>query len=362
MVVVAQLVRVSVCGTECRGFESRLPPKIRILFRNEKDFFVYFYKKSITVVKMTTDILRRLYESLMPFIHTTPIMTSRLANEKANATIFFKCENFQKTGSYKIRGATNAILQLTDFQKERGVVTHSSGNFGQALAFAAQQLGVSAYIVMPASAPLIKKEAVLSYGGIIEECAPTLKAREKASQRIQLKTKATFIHPSNDINVIHGQGTACYELLQEQPDLDFIICPVGGGGLISGTALFVNEFARKCKVIGAEPFEVDDAYRSLQSGKIEGNITTNTIADGLKTQLGNKSFPIIKEHVSTIIRVTENEIVEAMFFIWNRMKIIVEPSSAVSFAAVLRDRKKFENKKIGIILSGGNVDVEKLPF
>lgn len=306
--------------------------------------------------------LVNIYKAIQPFIHNTPIMTSRFINEEVKASIFFKCENFQKTGSYKIRGATNAILQLTEAQKRNGVVTHSSGNFGQALSFAAKQLNVPAYIVMPNSAPKIKKEAAVAYGGIVTECEPTLEAREKASHKIEIEMNATFIHPSNDIHVIHGQGTACYELLEKQPDLDYVICPVGGGGLISGTSLFANEYSKKCRIIGAEPFEVDDAYRSLQSGKIESNLTTNTIADGLKTQLGDKSFPIIREYVTAIIRVTENEIVEAMAFIWNRMKIIIEPSSAVAFAAILKEKKLFANKKIGVIISGGNVALKSLPF
>ncbi len=280
----------------------------------------------------------------------------------SQADIHFKCENFQKGGAYKIRGATNAVLQLPDGQKVRGVVTHSSGNFAQALSLAAKNVGIEAFIVMPSTAPQVKKDAVAEYGGKIIECEPTLAAREAAAKKIEQETGATFIHPSNDENVIIGQGTAGMELLEEQPDLDFIVVPVGGGGLIAGTSLAAYYFGKGCKVIGGEPLEVDDAYRSLKSGKIESNETTNTIADGLKTQLGDKSFPIIKQYVDSIIRVTEDEIVYAMRLIWERMKIIIEPSSAVALAAVLSEKDRFKGKKVGIIISGGNVDLKTLPF
>ncbi|NNG09261.1 MAG: pyridoxal-phosphate dependent enzyme, partial [Arenibacter sp.] len=263
---------------------------------------------------------------------------------------------------FKMRGALNAIQQLSEEQKKAGVVTHSSGNFGQALALAAKNLGVKAYIVMPSSAPAVKIEAVKSYGGKVKISEPTLESRESESAKIVREKGATFLHPSNDTNVIIGQGTAAYELLQDQPDLDFVLTPVGGGGLLGGTALYAHYYGRDCKVVGAEPFEVDDAYRSLKSGKIELNTSTNTIADGLKTNLGDKNFPIIKKMVSHIIRVEEEEIIAAMQLIWERMKLVVEPSSAVPLAAVLREKEQFIDKKVGIILSGGNVDLTKLPF
>ncbi|WP_373519467.1 pyridoxal-phosphate dependent enzyme [Pricia sp.] len=253
-------------------------------------------------------------------------------------------------------------MQLTDVQKDKGVVTHSSGNFAQALSLAAKNSGIDAFIVMPSTAPQVKKDAVAEYGGKIIECEPTLAAREAAAQKIERETGGTFIHPSNDENVIIGQGTAGMELLGELPDLDFIVVPVGGGGLIAGTSLAAHYFGKGCKVIGGEPFEVDDAYRSLQSGKIESNETANTIADGLKTQLGDTSFPIMQQYVDSIIRVSEDEIVRAMRLIWERMKIVVEPSSAVALAAVLSDTHRFKGKKVGIIISGGNVDLRKLPF
>ena len=315
---------------------------------------------------MTKQNLLDCHTRIKPFVHNTAILTSRLIDREVNSSIFFKCENFQRAGAYKMRGATNAILQLSEEQKKCGVVTHSSGNFAQALSLAAQSVGVAAYIVMPDTAPEVKKVGVREYGGKIYECKPTVDARQALADEIALKTGATFVHPSNDNNVILGQGTAAMELLYEQPDLDFIFCPVGGGGLIAGSALAAKYFGNNCKVYGAEPFEADDAYRSLQSGKIESNETTNTIADGLKTVLGDKNFPIIKELVSGIVRVTEDEIVAAMKLVWERMKIIIEPSSAVTVAAVLKQSKLqpeiFQNKKIGIIISGGNVDLSKLPF
>ncbi|MGF1559913.1 MAG: pyridoxal-phosphate dependent enzyme, partial [Flavobacteriaceae bacterium] len=275
---------------------------------------------------MHKEALLQCHGRIRPYIHNTPVMTSRLINEITGAEVFFKCENLQRMGAYKMRGATNAILQLTNEQRSKGVVTHSSGNFAQALSLAAQSLGVTAHIVMPSSAPKVKKTGVLAYGGAIYECEPTLEAREAMSHQIGLDTGATFLHPSNDPEVIIGQGTAALELLENHSDLNAIFCPVGGGGLIAGSALAAHYFGNKCNVFGGEPFEADDAYRSLESGKIEGNDTTNTIADGLKTVLGSNTFPIIKEHVAAIIRVTENDIVAAMRLIWERMKIIVEPS------------------------------------
>lgn len=278
------------------------------------------------------------------------------------ASLFFKCENFQKMGAFKMRGATNAILNLTETEKYKGVITHSSGNFAQALSLAAKSLDVPAYIVMPDSAPEVKKAAVRTYGGKITECPSTLQDRERTADEIQQRTGATFIHPSNDLDVILGQGTAAIELLNAQPDLEYIITPVGGGGLIAGTALAVKNFGQDCKCIGAEPMEADDAWRSLKSGRIEENTSANTIADGLKTQLGDKNFPIILEHVQEIVRVTEEEIRSALRLIWERMKIVVEPSSAVALAAVIKEKERFREKKIGIIISGGNVDLENLPF
>jgi threonine dehydratase len=306
--------------------------------------------------------LLAVYHRIQPYVHKTPMLSSRLMNEIAGCELHLKCENFQKGGSYKIRGATNAILQLSDEERSRGVVTHSSGNFAQAVSLGAKNLGVPAYIVMPTNAPKVKKAGTKTYEGIITECEPTLKAREEASVKIQEEMGAAFLHPSNQLEVIHGQGTAAYELLQQVDGFDYIVTPVGGGGLISGTCLFVNAFSPQTKVVGAEPLEADDAYRSLQSGKIETNQTANTIADGLRTNLGHYNFPIIQKHVDEIIRVTESEIIDAMQLVWERMKIIIEPSSAVAIAAVLKETQKFQGKKVGVIISGGNVDVTDLPF
>ncbi len=311
---------------------------------------------------MTKQDLAACHDRIKPYIHRTPVLTSTLLNEISGARIFFKCENFQRMGAFKMRGASSAISKLSKTQKSKGVVTHSSGNFAQALSLSAKSLGVKAYIVMPSNAPQVKKDAVEGYGGEIIECPPTLEERERAAVKIKEEKGATFLHPSNNLDVILGQGTAAIELLEDYPDLEYIFAPVGGGGLIAGTALAANFYGNNCKVIGGEPFEVDDAYRSLQSGKIETNTMTNTIADGLKTQLGDVNFPIIQKYVSEIIRVEENEIVSAMRLIWERMKIIIEPSCAVPFAALLREKDRFQGKKLGIILSGGNIDLNNLPF
>ncbi|WP_299256222.1 threonine/serine dehydratase [uncultured Aquimarina sp.] len=301
-------------------------------------------------------------QTIASHIHRTPVLTSRLLNQISGADLYFKCENFQRMGAFKMRGATHAILQLSDEQKSKGVVTHSSGNFAQALSLSAQILGVKAYIVMPSNAPQVKKDAVKDYGGEIIECPPTHKDREETANRIQKEKGATFLHPYNDHNVILGQGTAALELLEDHPDLAYIFTPVGGGGLIAGTSLAAHFFGKNCTVIGGEPFEVDDAYRALQSGALEVNQTTNTSADGLKMPLGDLTFPIIQQYVSEIIRVDEEEIINAMRLIWERMKIIIEPSCAVPLAALLREKERFQNKKVGIILSGGNVDLSNLPF
>ena len=306
--------------------------------------------------------LEETYGRINPYVHRTNVLTSSFIDDLVGAEVFFKCENFQKMGAFKMRGATNAILQLSKEQREAGVVTHSSGNFAQALSLAAKNLDVKAYIVMPENAPQVKKDAVLGYGGIITESESTSEARENEAARIQKETGASFIHPSNDIDVILGNATATMELLENYPNLNYVFAPVGGGGLIAGTALSVEYFGSDCKTIGAEPFAVDDAYRSLQSGKIEFNQTTNTIADGLKTNLGDQNFPIIKKLVSEIIRVEESEIIAAMKLVWERMKIVIEPSSAVALAALIKEKDRFQNKRIGIILSGGNVDLSNLPF
>ncbi|NNE32869.1 MAG: pyridoxal-phosphate dependent enzyme [Winogradskyella sp.] len=311
---------------------------------------------------MNKETLIQVHNRIKPLIHNTPVLTSQLLNVKAGCNLYFKCENFQKMGAFKMRGAANAILALSDEERLCGVVTHSSGNFAQAVSLAAQKLGVKAYIVMPKNAPQVKKDAVKTYEGHIIECDSTLQAREATAKKVKDEYGATFLHPSNQDEVIFGNSTAAIELLEEQPNLDIILTPVGGGGLIAGTALAAHYFSDNCIVIGGEPMEADDAYRSLISGKIETNEKTDTIADGLRTHLGDRNFPIIQKYVDKIIRVEENEIVEAMKLIWERMKIITEPSCAVPFAAVLKYKDEFKNKNVGIILSGGNVDLKNLPF
>lgn len=302
------------------------------------------------------------YTRIAPYVHNTQVMQSSMLNELSGANIVFKCENFQKMGAFKMRGAINAILQLSKEQRAAGVVTHSSGNFGQAVALAAKNLGVTAYIVMPKNATSVKFNAVKGYGGIITKSESTMEAREAASEEIQKETGATFLHPSNQIEVILGNATSAMELLETNKNLDYIFTPVGGGGLLAGTALAAHYFGNDCRAIAGEPFEADDAYRSLRTGKIETNRSCNTIADGLRTNLGNVNFPIIKALVPEIIRVKEDEIVTAQRLIWERMKIIIEPSSAVPFAALLSEKERFKNKNIGVILSGGNVDLSDFIF
>lgn len=311
---------------------------------------------------MDIHTLRDTSRRISPYIHNTPIFTSHLLDGMTGSKLFFKCENFQKMGAFKMRGAINAVLQLTKEEQERGVVTHSSGNFAQALSLAAKNLNVPAYIVMPNNAPKVKKDAVVGYGGMITECEPTIAAREQAAAHIVTEKGATFIHPSNDLNVILGNATVGMELLNAHPNLNMIVTPVGGGGLIAGTAWSSHFFGINCKVIGGEPLLTDDAYRSLKSGEIEINHTTNTVADGLRTQLGDINFPIIQQYVDHIIRVEEDEIIQAMKLLWERLKIVIEPSSAVAFAAVLKNKDYFSNKLVGIILSGGNVDLETIRF
>ena len=311
---------------------------------------------------MTKNDLIDCHDRIKPFIHNTPVLTSKLINNLTGADIYFKCENFQKMGAFKMRGAANAILKLSDEQKNNGVVTHSSGNHAQAISLAAKKIGIKAYIVMPSNAPEIKKIAVKSYGGQLIECEPNLVARETAAEKIVDSKGATFIHPSNNIDVIIGQGTSCKELIEECGSFDNILVPIGGGGLVAGTALAAKYFGDNCTVIGTEPFEVDDAYRSLISGKIETNITTNTIADGLRTQLGDKNFPIILNEVKKIIRITEDEIIDSMKLIWQRLKIICEPSCSLPLAGIIKNKDEFKGKKIGVVITGGNIDLDNLPF
>jgi len=298
---------------------------------------------------------------LANFIHQTPVFQSKAINEIAGAELFFKTENFQKMGAFKMRGAMNATLQLSEEQQRKGIATHSSGNFAQAMALSAKLLGIPAWAVMPSNAPTIKKAAVASYGAKIIECEPTLEARENTLIQVVKKHKCTSLHPYNDYDVIIGNSTATQELLEQVDSLDIIIAPVGGG-LISGTAIAAHYFSPSTKVIGAEPSLADDAFRSLETGIIQPALKPLTIADGLRTSLGDKTFFLIQKFVQEIQLAEENEIIEAMRLIWERMKIIVEPSSAITLAIVLKQKEYFKNKRIGLILSGGNVDLGKLPF
>lgn len=305
----------------------------------------------------TKQDLQNAHNSIKPYIHNTPVFTSQTINEITGAEVFFKCENFQKMGAFKMRGGTYALQCLTDEQRAKGVATHSSGNFAQAVALAAKNFGVKAYIIMPENAPAVKKAAVKDYGGQVIECESTLKAREATTEKIVAETGATYLHPYNQIPVILGQGTACMELLEEVENLDFVFSPVGGGGLCAGTALAAHYFTKKTQVIGCEPFGADDAYLSFTTGVLVPQENPNTIADGLRTSLGDKPFPIIQKYVKEIIRVEEQEIVDALRLHWERMKMVTEPSCAVPLAALIRRKADFKGKRIGIIISGGNVDV-----
>jgi len=307
----------------------------------------------------TSEDLLHAHERIKSYVHDTPVMSSASIDALTGCKVFFKCENFQKIGAFKARGAMNAVLSLPEEKRQNGVATHSSGNHAQALARAAKIMGMKAHIVMPNTAPAIKKKGVKAFSGEITECEPTLAAREATLAKVVEQTGATEIHPFNNYQVIAGQATAAIELFDEvQGPLDFLLVPVGGGGLLSGTLLAAKYFSPKTKVIAGEPAGADDTFRSLQSGKIEPS-QANSIADGLLTSLGDKTFPIIRELVSEVITVTDEEIIRAMRLIWERVKIIVEPSCAVPFAAVLKEKDKFMGKKVGIILSGGNVDLER---
>ncbi|MEI6049449.1 MAG: pyridoxal-phosphate dependent enzyme [Bacteroidota bacterium] len=297
-----------------------------------------------------------------PFIHCTPVMSSRQLNAMFDCEMFFKCENFQKVGAFKFRGATNAVLSLNEEEKRRGVVTHSSGNHAAALALAARINGVKANIVMPDNAPVVKKNAVAGYGAEITFCKPTLQAREETTRAIMKKTGATLIHPYDNFNVICGQGTAALELLSEKNDLDIVIVPIGGGGLMSGTSTCVKGINNSIQVIGAEPLNANDAYLSFKTGKLIPSVNPLTVADGLLTSLSELTFSIIRKNVDEILTVREDSIIECMLLVWERMKIIIEPSSATVLAIIKENPDAFRGKRVGLIISGGNVDFRKLPF
>lgn len=308
---------------------------------------------------ITQHDIEQAHDRIKTYVHRTPVLTSQGINEIAGCSLYFKCENLQKVGAFKARGAMNAALQIPEAQRAKGIATHSSGNHAQAIARAGKILNVPAYIVMPSNAPQIKKAGVKGYGGQIFECEPTLQARETTLAEVIAKTGATEIHPFNNYHVMTGQATAVKELYEEVSGLDYVLAPVGGGGLLSGTLLATKYFSPRTKVIAGEPEGADDAYRSIQSGKIEPS-QSNTIADGLLTTLGDKTFPIIKDNLNKVITISDTEIVFAMRLIWERMKIVIEPSGAVPFAALLKDKTSFSGKRVGIIISGGNVDLDKI--
>jgi threonine dehydratase len=306
--------------------------------------------------------IRAAYERIRPHIHRTPVFTSESLDQMAGAHLYFKCENLQKTGSFKFRGATNAIFSLSDEEAARGVVTQSSGNHAAAISLAARRRGIPAWIVMPRTAPRAKRQAVEAYGGRVTECEHNIASRNAACKALEEKTGAILIHPYNNERVIAGQGTAALELLEDVPDLDCIIAPVSGGGLLSGTAIASKSLQPRIRVIGAEPKNADDAYRSLASGHIEPAAPTETIADGLRATLCPLTFSILRRYVDEIALVTEEEIMGTMKLLWERLKLVVEPSGAVSAAIVLSKKIPAGGKRMGIILSGGNLDLDHIPF
>ena len=310
------------------------------------------FKQNIIEVKSNID----------KYLIKTPVLRFDLIDSLCNSEVFFKCENFQHTGSFKYRAALNAIKNIPYDFKKRGVITHSSGNFALALSRASHELNIPCYIIMPSNTPDFKKKSVLKYTNNIIECEPNLKAREETTKTIMKEKNLFFLHPSNNMDVILGNSSCAFEFVEDYPNLDFIFSPIGGGGLIAGTSLAIDYFSKNCEVIGAEPLNVDDAYRSLISGKIETNKSTNTIADGLRTNLGSINFPIIQKNVKEILLVSEEEIMNSLNIILNQLKLVVEPSSAVVLAALIKNKEKFKRKKIGLIMCGGNIDFNSLKF
>ena len=306
--------------------------------------------------------IKSAHKRISNFIHDTPIFSSHNINTKTSANLFFKCDNFQKTGSFKIRGAVNTILQLSKEQLASGIITTSSGNHGAAVSAAAKKLGANVTIIMPDNTPKVKVDNVRRYGGDIIFCKPNIKARERTLEKMVKNTGSTIVHPYNDEKIIAGQGTAAKELLEKIPNLDIIITPVSGGGLLAGTLLTAKTINPKIKIYGAEPKNADDTYQSIKNKKITPNKTTDTIADGLRAQVGTITFPIIQKYVDDIILVSEEMIIESMRIIWQRLKIIIEPSCSIVLGAILTDNKQFHNKRIGLILTGGNIDLDALPW
>ena len=299
---------------------------------------------------------------IAPHIHRTPVLTSRMLNDLTGAELFFKCENLQKAGAFKARGASNAVFGLTDAQAARGVATHSSGNHGTCLSYAAGRRGIPCTVVMPRTAPQAKKDAVAGYGARVVECEPSTSSREAVFAEVLAETGAEFVHPYNDWRVIAGQATCSAELIEQVEGLDAVVAPIGGGGMVSGTCLTLSNLAPGVKIYAAEPEQADDAYRSFKAGHIIADDAPETVADGLKVPLKELTWHFVKNHVTDILTASEDEIVEAMKLIWKRMKIVMEPSSAVPLATILKNPDLFAGKRVGVIVTGGNVDLEKLPW
>ena len=310
----------------------------------------------------TYDDVLLAHERIKPYIHHTPVLTSTFMNELTGAQLFFKCENFQKAGAFKARGACNAVFGLGDDQAARGVATHSSGNHGLSLAYAAGQRGIPCAVVMPHTAPEAKKAAVRGYGGEIVECEPSTSSREAVFAEVVAKTGADFVHPYNDPRVIAGQGTCSKELFEDLGDLDAVIAPIGGGGMVSGTCLTLSTIAPSVEIYAAEPEQADDAFRSFKAGYIIADDAPNTVADGLKVPLKELTWHFVSNHVTDIFTASEEEIIDAMRLTWERMKIVMEPSCAVPLATIIKNRDRFAGKRVGVIITGGNVDLDKLPW
>ncbi len=311
---------------------------------------------------LTLRDIQEAHERILPFVHRTPVLTSASLDALIGAQLHFKCENFQKVGAFKARGAHNAVLSLSDEQARHGVVTHSSGNHGAAVALAARNRGIPAYVVMPSSAAEAKKRAVARYGARVTLCEPTQESRESTAKRLTEETGAHFVHPYNDLRVIAGQGTSALELLEDVPNLDVIVCPVGGGGQLSGIAVAAKRLRNGIRVVGAEPAAADDALRSLRAGRVISAGNPQTIADGLRSSLGDLSFALIQSHVDDIVTASEESIIRAMRLVWEILKVVIEPSSAVPVAVLLDRALPVAGRRVGVILSGGNVDMDRLPW
>ena len=319
--------------------------------------------KDMTLDRIPTyDDMLAAHERIKPYIHRTPVLTSSFLDELTGAKLFFKCENFQKAGAFKVRGASNAVFGLSDEMATKGVATHSSGNHALSLSYAAGRRGIPCHVVMPRTAPEAKKAAVRGYGGVITECEPSTSSREEIFARVQAETGAEFVHPYNDPRVIAGQGTCSHELLDQVESLDIVIAPIGGGGMISGTCLTLSHAAPQVQIIAAEPERADDAYRSFKAGHIIADDAPDTVADGLKVPLKDLTWHFVSNHVSDILTASDPEIVDAMRLTWARMKTVMEPSSAVPLATILKNKDKFAGKRVGVIVTGGNVDLGKLPW